>query len=115
MTTDEAIEYLKRVDEFICSMEKHMPGCCYHNSEPIEMSIEALKREQWIPVSERLPEERINPITLNYYEYPCTFKCGNVSEVRYFRFGMGHWWNGPGIMDKYITAWRPLPEQYKEK
>jgi len=46
MTTDEAIEYLKRVDEFMCSVEKHMPGCCYHNSEPIEMAIEALEFKQ---------------------------------------------------------------------
>jgi hypothetical protein len=68
---------------------------------------------KWIPVSERLPEEKINPITQDYYEYQCTFRSGDIYDVRSYKFGKGHWWLGCGVMDEYVTAWMPLPEPYK--
>ena len=118
MTTDEAIKY-------ITDFEKNLYDACViketiannelmRTLEAFDFAIKELKHDRWISCSERLPEERIDPITFNYYEYPCTFKCGKIAEVRYFKFGEGHWWNGPGIMDKYIIAWRPLLEPYKE-
>lgn len=85
-------------------------------------SIEALMAEGkiydvdyplWIPVSERLPEEKINPITEDFYEYQCTYHAYGIYDVRSYKFGNGHWWHGPGIMDDSVIAWRPLPEPYK--
>lgn len=69
----------------------------------------------WIPVGERMPEEKINPISRDFYEYQVTAKFGNAKDVRYYRYGNGHWWNGPGIVDKYVIAWRENPEPYKPK
>ena len=66
----------------------------------------------WIPVDEQMPEEKINPITSDYYEYQVTARFGGDTDVRHYKFGNGHWWNGPGIVDKYVIAWRPLPEPY---
>lgn len=66
----------------------------------------------WIPCSDRLPEEKINPVTKDFYEYQVTFKSENVTDVRHYKFGNGHWWNGPGIMDEYVTAWREPLEAY---
>lgn len=66
----------------------------------------------WIPCSEGLPEEKTNPITKDFYEYQVTFKSEDVTDIRHYKFGEGHWWHGGGIMDKYVTAWRPLPEPY---
>lgn len=67
----------------------------------------------WIPVEERLPEEKISPVTMDFYEYLVTARFGNVIDVRCYKYGDGHWWHGPGIVDKYVVAWQPLPEPYR--
>ena len=59
---------------------------------------------QWIPCSERLPEDNTDVIVCFY--------SGTVTEMRY-------WGNGifQGIYEhttKVIVAWMPLPEPYKE-
>lgn len=69
----------------------------------------------WIPVEERLPEERINPMTNDFYEYQVTAKFGEYIDIRHYKFGRGHWWHGPSIVDKYIIAWCPLPDPYEPK
>lgn len=69
----------------------------------------------WIPVGERLPEEKVNPASRDFYEYQVTAKFGNVKDVRHYKYGNGHWWHGPGIVDKYVTAWREIPEPYQEE
>lgn len=66
----------------------------------------------WIPVEERLPEEKVNHITKDFYEYQVTAKFGNVTDVRHYKFGNGHWWNGPGIVDEYVIAWKENAEPY---
>ena len=88
-------------------------------SEQIEALIEAMdivekysKIGGWIPCSERLPEEKINPVTKDFYEYQVTFHIDEVTDVRHYKFGDGHWWNGPVIMDEYVTAWREPLEAY---
>lgn len=72
---------------------------------------------KWIPVTERLPEEKISPMTMDYTEYPCVFDGRDGQrEVRYYKFGKGHFWHGPGCIDEYVTHWAepmPLPEPPK--
>lgn len=72
---------------------------------------------EWSPVSERLPNERINPNTMDF-EYVL---CSTIwNDVRAYKYGKpighdkAHFWYGDGIMDEYVTAWQPLPEPYKE-
>lgn len=67
---------------------------------------EAYYNDGWIPCKDRLPEEKINPITRDFCEYQVTFQSDDVADVRHYKFGRGHWWNGPQIMDEYVTAWR---------
>lgn len=72
--------------------------------EAIEMGIHALKETQWIPCSEKMPEDNTDVIVCFY--------SGTVTEMRY-------WGNGifQGIYEhtaKTIVAWMPLPEPYKE-
>lgn len=67
----------------------------------------------WIPVEERLPEEKVNPVSQDFYEYQVTAKFGNVKDVRHYKYGNGHWWHGPGIVDEYVIAWRENPESYR--
>ena len=77
-------------------------------------SLPSVNPTKWISISERLPEEKINPITRDYYQYPCIFKSGDVRDIRYYKFGRGHWWNCAQMMDQYVTAWMELPELYEE-
>lgn len=71
-------------------------------------------KQRWIPVSERLPEEKINPITEDFYEYQCTYHAYGVYDVRSYKYGNGHWWRDGGIMDDCVIAWRESPEPYTE-
>ena len=67
----------------------------------------------WIPVEEQLPEEKVNPVSQDFYEYQVTAKFGKVKDVRHYKYGNGHWWHGPGIVDNYVIAWRENPEPYR--
>lgn len=80
---------------------------CSHKDE--------MNNDGWIPVEERLPEEKINPITKDFYVYSVTFESGGVRDIRYYPFGMGHWWKATEIMDEYVKAWMPIPEPYRPK
>ena len=62
----------------------------------------------WILVSERLPEEKENPVTRDWYVYPVMVRFEEITDIRYYSFGRGHWHHGPGIMDKYVTHWMDI-------
>ena len=51
MTTDECIEILKTIEKDRCT-----PIIPAYEHDAIELAIEALKRDKWISVSEKLPE-----------------------------------------------------------
>lgn len=71
----------------------------------------------WIPLAERLPEEKINPYTYDFEPIICAT---NFGDVRVYKYGTPigwnepHFWNGAGIMDWYVTHWMPLPEPPKD-
>ena len=69
----------------------------------------------WIPCCEKLPEEKINPITKDYYVYPVTYRNENIEDIRYYSYGNGHWHHCLQIMDDFVVAWQPLPEPFKER
>lgn len=69
--------------------------------------------DDWIPVEKALPEEKENPVTMDFYEYEVTFRSENVCDIRYYKFGKGHWWHGCTIVDEYVVAWRKLPEPHR--
>lgn len=65
----------------------------------------------WTYIEEELPKTIINKHTHDFQEYNCLCDFGdNGFDVRTYKFGNGHFWNGGGIVDKYVTAWQPLPE-----
>jgi len=80
------------------------------------------KDDDWIPVhwteggwssDDVLPKEKENEITHDFCEYEVTFQSDNILDIRHYKFGRGHFWHGPQIVDKYIIAWRKCPEPYK--
>lgn len=65
----------------------------------------------WTYIEEALPKTIINEHTHDYQEYNCLCDFGdNGFDVRTYKFGNGHFWNGGGTVDKYVTAWQPLPK-----
>lgn len=67
--------------------------------------------QQWTYVEEALPKTMINEHTKDYQEYICLCDFGvNGFDVRTYKFGDGHFWNGGGIVDQYVTAWQELPK-----
>ena len=74
-----------------------------------------LEQPGWISVKYRLPEEKMNPYTQDYQEVICLLSTRFGNDVRVYKFGRGHFWNGPCEIDKYITHWMPLPAPPKEE
>ena len=80
--------------------------------------LEVLYLPRWIPVTERLPEQRINQNTWDFEYVLCATTFGDVRPFKYGRqIGQGdaHFWNGAGYVDAYVTHWMPLPEPPKEE
>ena len=110
MTNEEAIAYFKRHIDLYC-----VDGIC---REAEEMAIKALEQTTWIPVSERLPEERdwylavFKEIDAGYQLIP------RVAD--YIGNGENEWQiideDGVGGVYRFVlecVAWMPLPKPYE--
>ena len=93
---------------------KHLEwGWSPETIEAIKMGIHALKETQWIPISERLPEEE-EYILLSFANYT------GLDIGRYEKDGENDKFY-PGDDEKsyssygfFVNAWMPLPEPYRE-
>ena len=92
MTEQEAIEWFK--------------NCAFYRNErePFMMAIQALEQTQWIPVSERLPEESGEYLvtTDGRYNGEIDIAYFTATEEKFHKAGK-------------IFAWKPLPEPYREE
>lgn len=103
MTIDRAIEILD---------PEHRER--YESIEPVNeacrMGIEALKRQRWIPVTERLPEPEMKVLVLDRHGHMMdrTMRQLPTDKTPVFR--------PDGLMPgKHITHWMPLPEPPTEE
>ena len=81
------------------------------------ISVEDTELPRWIPISEGLPEEKINPYTNDFDEVLCTTDWGEVIALKYgtpILHHEPHFWLGGSIMDEHIIAWQYKPEPYQE-
>ena len=72
--------------------------------------IEELQKPKWIPVSERLPEERKFVLVYGEYLHNNIFDGGQMAVSRRID---GNYWSGFGRTER-ITHWMPLPEFPKD-
>ena len=99
MTNEEAIRLLKAMmDEMILVFDRD-------RKEALNMAIEALRNsptQQWIPCSERLPDNDESVLISNSH---------GVTKA---------WWTGRSWTSiavktyKTVTAWMPMPKPYSE-
>ena len=108
---------------------QHGLECCYNNNcgacpysaikkcqHKLHSDALALLKEQearWIPVTERLPKEKINPNTLDFEFVLCATVFGDVRPHKYgtpIGQGEAHFWNGSGYVDAYVTHWMDMPD-----
>ena len=112
MTIDEAIKYLN--NPLSWAIGKTLEQQIADNKEATQMAIEALEKQRWIPVTERLPDKR--------GDYLVTL-CGNGEpwvEIALWNETFGGRWqmvlyNDVDYSDiSNVIAWMPLPEPYQE-
>ena len=94
---------------------KHLEwGWSEETVDAIGMGIHALKETQWIPISERLPEEE-EYILLSFANYT------GLDIGRYEKDGENDKFYPGDDEETYahygliVNAWMPLPKPYKEK
>lgn len=96
-------------------LTKHLEwGWSKKTVDAIEMGIHALKETQWIPISERLPEEE-EYILLSFANYT------GLDIGRYEKDGENDKFYPGDDEETYahygliVNAWMPLPEPYREE
>ena len=97
MTEQEAIEWFK--------------NCAFYRNErePFKIAIQALEQTQWIPISERLPEENKTVIaSTKYGVFPETKYTKEYGWEWAYEAGADYWRE---LED--VKAWMPLPEPYE--
>ena len=70
----------------------------------IQVACIELDRKEWIPVTERLPEEG-QPVLVTRIR-------GREKRIEQAEKAEGDWWRVYGTRTKKVEAWMPLPEPY---
>ena len=96
-------------------LTKHLEwGWSKKTVDAIEMGIHALKETQWIPISERLPEEE-EYILLSFANYTGLDIGRYEKDGENDKFYPGHDEETYAHYGLIVNAWMPLPKPYKEK
>lgn len=107
-------EELKWHCEASCKQFKHNPMSGMYREHRLVLDL--LEQTEWVPVSERLPENA--GVYIVTREFTDGFECADLVDACYFD-GTSTWHNDNRInhsreyVDKKIKAWMPLPQPYK--
>ena len=105
MDNKEAIKELQRVDDFVNGVGRpEVLGTPEILSSALELAIKALEESEWVPVSERLPDKS------DWYLATMVGEFGNTHTYSVFYSTTNKTFE---FLEK-VTAWKPLPEPYKE-
>lgn len=96
ISRQDAIDAIEKLD-----IQEDM--CVFEILSHIELVIGTLpSAQQWIPCSERLPEE--NEVVLTKAQFKDDVKMAVSSRIDF------NYWTGWGTREINIVAWMPLPE-----
>lgn len=117
MTRKEAIRHLEYFS--ICSENYVTMAINSRDRQAIDMAIDALEEQRWIPLNERLPEEETyvliskKPSPLSGKKWCVTiagrFVDGRSKKIEWRDIGFGR------MHDNDILAWMPLPQPYGDE
>ena len=105
MTNKEAILRLKEEIELYTPYAETWDDARL-DIEALKIAIQAVEQTQWIPVSERLPEER----------YAVLVWCPERKNIYCAYLEEGQWWIFGAYFEKVkleVIAWMPLPKSYE--
>lgn len=104
MTNEEAIRVLKeKVDFWKKEAEKY--PVAESDIKALDMAIEALKAQRWIPCSERSPKKSDDVVLVTVIDER------RIRDIYLMRCDEVEF----AYIQKWISAWMPLPEPYKEE
>lgn len=89
-------EFIDRIDDIMC-------GTSNAERAYLEDLYYEVTKPQWISVEEELPEDNVEVLTVNKFNFP----------VVCYRF-RGYWFSRHGNEYVGITHWMPLPQAPKE-
>ena len=103
---DDLISRQAAIDGKICIQLSNGVEIYSDEAVPVDYLKALPSAQQWIPCSERLPEDDRKVLICR--------KNGSVGEGRYYSI-IGEWsrWDINDLKD--VVAWMPLPEPYKEE
>lgn len=109
MTPQEAIIHIKKHNEAHSKKERF----AVHITEALQMAVEALEKQQWIPVAERLPQKS------GCYLVIRNFGLTGERDIAVFLYSE-YCFPGKNMFSRYgtndvfynksVTHWMPLPE-----
>ena len=115
----------KAFDEWCtdCKEYDHNRHCCPRFNKVIRGALDEVKQQGWIPVTERMPEERDAGVLKKLGTDKRSDYVLATVEVKGVRMTVtactydGNWdWNMKYAFPDYkVIAWRPLPEPYQEE
>lgn len=99
--------------EYGCDYDKRTEECRTVNDALALIERLEAQQPKWIRVGEKLPEEKINPLTNDFDDVICACDFGGIPkrrDIRFYKFGCGHFLHGFQIMDSVVTHWMQKPE-----
>lgn len=113
MTREEAIQMLRLYevnDVGEGELKTWYNGIDKDMRKALDMAIEALSKQYWIPISERLPNEQesVNVTVVDDHgdnEWRYTTTAWRINDI---------WISDNDLVMGTVVAWAPLPKPYKE-
>lgn len=96
MNTEEAIDILQGIKDGTACLMKDMPK---RGEIAIDMAINTLSKQQWIPCSERLPEVKQKVLVQYADGSMATKRCNDAGHLQWFYAN--------------AVAWKPAPEPWE--
>lgn len=105
MTNKEAISYLESIPKYIDYNNEDYYAVSWEILEAIELAKEALTAQQWIPCSQRVPEDGFYLVTNKWH------------HIDLLHYQQNRGWHHGNMQDTEgkpsVIAWMPLPNPYK--